>query len=278
MGWHLTARLPALTRRRFLALASAAAGAWLRPARAEPARAVAARPPAGREHVLLVGVPRFTRNGAKVPIRVEAAHPMEEGHHVTRVRVTNESDPVSHKGTFHFTPANGRVYLSFQARMHEGTSKVTATAACNVDGAWSASSPIEIPAGGGGCLADGPPELGRTRGDDVRPPVIRIPELVERGAIRRGELVHVQVKMRHPNRTGLAIRDGELVRESEPIHLDSLEVFYDSELVSHFAMTSALSDDPLITFTLVARRARLRVVVTNSLGRRFEAAEELRVA
>jgi sulfur-oxidizing protein SoxY len=271
-------RLPMLTRRSFLALASAAVGVWVRPAWAGPPSARGSPPACDRVDPLVLRVPRRTGNGAKVPIVVEAVHPMTEGHHVTRVRVTNESDPIAHKGTFHFTPANGRVYLAFQARMHEGASRVTAFADCSVGGAWSVSSPIEIPAGGGGCLAEGAPEIGRTRGDDVRPPVIRIPELVERGAIRRGELVHVQVKMRHPNRTGLAIRDGELVRESEPIHLDSLEVFYDSEPVSHFAMTSALSDDPLITFTLVARRGRLRIVVTNSRGQRFEATEELRAA
>jgi predicted secreted protein len=267
-----------LSRRGFLALAPAAVALWVRPARAGPALAAGPAPPCGLDAGLLLRVPRRTRNGAKVPIVVEAAHPMTAGHHVTRVRVTNESDPISHKGTFDFTPANGRVYLAFQARMHEGASLVSAAAECSAGAAFSAASPIEIPPGGGGCLGDGPPEIGRTRGDDVRPPVIRIPELIERGAIRRGELVHVQVKMRHPNRTGLAVRDGELVRESEPIHLDSLEAFYDGEPVCEFAMTSALSDDPLITFALLARRARLRVVVTNSRGQRFEATEELRVA
>jgi predicted secreted protein len=270
---------PALTRRSFLALAPAAAvGVWVRPALAGPAAASPRPTPCRGDPGLALRVPRLTRNGAKVPIVVQAAHPMAEGHHVTLVRVTNESDPISHKGTFHFTPANGRVYLAFQARMHEGASRVTAAAECSAGRAWTASSPVEIPSGGGGCLADGPPEIGRTRGDDVRPPVIRIPELVERGALRRGELVHVQVKLRHPNRTGLAIRDGELVRESEPFHLDSLEVFYDDEPVSRFATTSALSDDPLIAFALLARRGRLRVVVTNSRGERFEATEELRVA
>jgi hypothetical protein len=193
--------------------------------------------------------------------------------------VTNERDPISAKGTLHLTPACGRVHLAFQARMHQGLSSVTATAVCNLHGAFSASSPVEIPEGAGGCLSDGQPDVGRARGDDVAPPVIRIPELVERGTIRRGEIVHLQVKMRHPNRTGLAIRDGELVRESEPIHLDTVEVLQDDEPVCLFSATSALSDDPLISFALLVRRAgTVRVVVTNSLGQRFEATHELHVA
>jgi desulfoferrodoxin (superoxide reductase-like protein) len=224
-------------------------------------------------------VPRVTRNGAKVPIVVESALPAAPDHHVTTVRVTNPNDPISSKGTFHFTPANGRIYLGFQARMHEGASEVTATAECNLHGPFSATAPVEIPPGAGGCVTGGVPDVPRTQGDDVRGPTIRIAELVERGGIRRGELVHVQLKMRHPNRTGLAFRDGRFVAESDPLHLDAIEVFYDAEPVSRFVMTSALSDDPFITFGLLARRAGdLRVVVTNSRGQRFEATHALPVA
>ena len=44
-------------------------------------------------------------------------------------------------------------------------------------------------------------------------------------------------------------------------------------------MTSALSDDPFITFGLLARReGRAQVVVTNSRGQRFEATHEIRLA
>jgi predicted secreted protein len=276
-------RPPALSRRTFLALTSAAVGVWIRPAWAGPSGnhggAHAGASPADGDHTLQLRVPQRTRNGAKVPIVVESAHPMTPEHHVTRIRVTNENDPISAKGTFELTPANGRVYLAFQGRMHEGASEVTATAECNLHGTFSVSSPIEIPEGAGGCTGAGPPKIGRTPGDDIRGPDIRIAELVERGAIRAGELIHVQLKMRHPNRTGLVFRNGKFFQESEPIHLDAIDVFYDGEPVSHFAMTAALSDDPFVTFGLLARRDRtLRVVVTNNRGQRFEAERELRVA
>jgi hypothetical protein len=43
-------------------------------------------------------------------------------------------------------------------------------------------------------------------------------------------------------------------------------------------MTSALSDDPFITFTLLAsREAPITVAVTNCRGERFEATHELRL-
>jgi desulfoferrodoxin (superoxide reductase-like protein) len=193
------------------------------------------------------------------------------------VRVTNANDPISSKGTFRFTPANGRVYLAFQARMHEGSSEVSATMECNLHGTRSVTGPIEIPAGAGGCVATGPPAAGRTQGPDIHAPIIRIPALVERGSVRHDEFIHVQVKMRHPNRTGLVFRDGGFVQESEPLHLEELEVHYGGERVSRFEMTPALADDPFITFCLRARReGPLRIVVVNSRRQRFEASHEFR--
>lgn len=232
--------------------------------------------PFERQHVPVLQLPVVTTNGAKVPIVVEMTHPMTLDHYITSVHVVNERDPVPSKGVFHFTPVNGRVYLSFQARMDHGVSEVAVTAECNLHGLWSSSRSINIPEGAGGCAGKAPP-VGRTSGEEIRPPVIRIPELVKRGRIRPDEIIHVQVKLRHPNRTGLMVRDGKFVQESEPFFLKDLEVFYGAERVSRFVMTSALSDDPFITFSLRARREEpLRVLLMNNRGQRFEATHEIR--
>lgn len=88
--------------------------------------------------------------------------------------------------------------------------------------------------------------------------------------------MHAQVKIRHPNRTGLTFRDGQFVRESAPFHLRDLEVWYGGRRVSRFALTPALSDDPFITFALRAdREGPLEVRLTNSRGQKFEAAHEI---
>jgi sulfur-oxidizing protein SoxY len=275
-------RRAGLTRRRFLGLASAAVGLWIRPAQAGgPSERHGVRGPDSaleREHLPVLHVPRVTRNGAKVPILVELLHPMTPDHHITSVHVANDGDPIPSKGTFHLSPANGQVHLAFQARMHEGVSEVTATVECNRHGRWSARSVIEIPAGAGGCGGSAP-EAGRARGDDIAGPIIRIPELLGGGAVRPGDVIHPQVKMRHPNRTGLVLRDGRFEAESAPLYLEEMEVFYGGERVSRFAMTPALSDDPFITFALRLRpEGALRVVLTNSLGRVFEATQELRLS
>jgi sulfur-oxidizing protein SoxY len=103
-----------------------------------------------REHLPLLRLPEVTANGAKVPVLVEMDHPMTPDHFIRTVRVVNHRDPVPSKGTFELTPANGRVYLSFQARVHHGASSLTVTAECNRHGAWSASRSLVVPDDGGG--------------------------------------------------------------------------------------------------------------------------------
>jgi len=221
-------------------------------------------------------MPTFTRNGAHVPIVVELTDPMEPDHYISSLQILNEGDPIPAKGTFHLTPANGQAYLATQARMRSGTSSVTVIAECTRHGRSVARQSITIPEGAEGCAsaADGPD--GRTGHDDIPPPVIRIPEIVARGRIQRGEIVRVQLQVKHPSQTGLALRGGKYVQESDPFYLQTMEAFYGDQLVSRFEMTPAGSDNPFVTFKLRATEARrVRIVLTNNRGQRFEASEEV---
>jgi len=113
-------------------------------------------------------------------------------------------------------------------------------------------------------------------GAEIHPPEIRIAELVQHGRIRRGELIHPQLKIRHPNRTGLAESNGSFVQASEPLYLQQMEVWFGGERVSRFELTPALSDDPFITFALLAsREGPLEVRLVNNRGQRFETVQEI---
>ena len=97
------------------------------------------------------------------------------------------------------------------------------------------------------------------------------------GRIRRHEIIHAQVKIQHPNRTGLSFHDGTWIQTSAPFYLQEMEVHYGGQRVNRFEMTPALSDDPLITFALRAwTEGPLRVVLVNNLGERFDATREIR--
>jgi len=278
-------RPPGLSRRRFLGLSGTAVGLWggIRGAwggsggRRLSVDDPSLLPPFERLHFPVLRLPVVTTNGDKVPIAVEMTHPMEPGHYVTSVHVVNERDPVPSKGVFHFSPGNGQVYLSYQARLDHGRSDVLVMAECNLHGRWSSTQSVTIPDGKGGCAAAPPP--GRTAGAEILPPRIRIPQLVKHGRIRRDEIIDVQLVIRHPNRTGLAVRNGKFVQEAEPFYLREMEAFFGAERVSRFATTSALSDDPFITFRLRAmREGLLRVLLTNSRGQQFEATHHVRLS
>lgn len=266
---------PVVSRRGFLSLATAAAGLLAAPT---ALRAQGARPLAlealGRPRLRL---PASTSNGARVPVTVEVPRPMEPDHGATVLEVVNPRDPIAGKGVFHFTPANGRAWVAFQARFDEGASTVVATAQCSRHGRFSATAPLVITPGGGGCAGGHPATVSGL--DEIQPPVIRIPKLVAEGTLQAGELIQVQVKTRHPNRTGLIVRDGQFVAASEPFHLNGLDVVYGDEPVSRFVLTAALSDNPLISFLLRPwREGLVRVTLTNTRGQRFEAVHSLRFA
>jgi len=270
-----------LSRRGFLGLTSTAAGLFIRGAWAgSPDRRLldgdpALLSPIEREHLPLLRLPEKTRNGAKVPVIVEMSHPMTPEHYISSIEVVNDTDPIPSKGMFRFTPANGAVYVAFQARMDDGDSEVTVTAECNRHGRWQARRRISIPEDAGGCTGT-PPPWGRTSGAEIHPPEIRIAELVQRGGIRRGELIHPQLKIRPPNRTGLAETNGSFVKVSEPLYLQEMEVWFGGERVSRFELTPALSDDPFITFALLAsREGPLEVRLLNNRRQRFGTSHEI---
>jgi sulfur-oxidizing protein SoxY len=273
-----------LSRRGFLGWAAASSmGVWARNAWPAPpaARLLAGDParlsPFERQHLPVLTLPERAGNGAKVPLVVEMSHPMTPEHHVTRVEVSNPTDPIASKGVFHFTPDNGRVYLAWQARLGEGIAEVLVTAECNRHGRWSSRRAVEVSPTAGPCGLV-PASAERPGGEDVRAPVLRIPELVERGRLRRGEAIRVQVKMRHPSRAGTASPRGE-EPETGPLYLRDLVVDYCGQRVSRFALTPALSDDPFITFGLLARQeGPVAVRLVNNRGQRFEASHQIHLS
>jgi sulfur-oxidizing protein SoxY len=220
-------------------------------------------------------LPAMTRNGSHVPVVVKMNHPMEPDHYIRRVQFLNESDPIPSKGIFRPTPANGEVYFAFQARMHSGTSTVLAIAECNVRGTWTARHRITIPDGQGGCATADPAKQAAVK-EEIRPPVIRIPEQVRRGRLVKGEMAEVQVKFKHPSKTGLAYENRKFVQIEEPLYLTSMQVFYGERLVSRYEMTAGLSDNPYLKFKLKFTEEKpIRVVFTNSTGRQFSAITEV---
>lgn len=233
--------------------------------------------PLEQANPLTLTVPSRLSDGAHVPLVVEMRHPMETDHYIKTIEILNETDPIPSKGIFHLSPANGRPYFSVQARMNSGTSTVLAVAECTRHGRWTAKQSITIAESGGGCGTAAEAEDHESSNDAIGQPAIRIPELIERGAIRRNEIIRVQMKLKHPSRTGLTLQDGRFVQTTDPFYPREMKVLYGDRLVSRYEMTPAVSDNPLVTFTVRAsEESTIRIVVTNSRGQQFETTHEIR--
>ena len=96
--------------------------------------------------------------------------------------------------------------------------------------------------------------------------------------IRKGEIIRVQVKIRHPIRTGLRLMpDGTFIRGREPFYIRLVEIFYGKELVSKFEPNSTTSDDPLYGFNLRAtKEAPVRIVFTNHKDEQSEVSKTIK--
>ncbi len=153
---------------------------------------------------------------------------------------------------------------------------VSSVSVMNERDRWHRTRSITIPEGGGGCAGTAPPP-GRTGPDEIGPPTIRIPQLIAEGSIGPHQTIDIQIKTKHPSRTGLAVREGKFVQAGDPLYLSQMDVFYGDQPISRFTLTSALSDNPWIAFRLRAPgEDLLRVVLANNRGQRFEAVHPIR--
>lgn len=229
-------------------------------------------------HHAEISMPHLAQDGRNIPIVMSMQHPMTPEHHIRSLGVYVFEDPVVTKAIFHFTPASGRAALSLQARLNAGTPRVFAVAECTQHGAWASSRRIQVAEGGCHTIGFRPKELEEPASTIDRPRIV-VPEQV-----RRGDIIEVRVKAKHPSRTGLRILpDGIHFERAEPaFFLRSLEVFYGRHWlrprrVAWMEMSSVLSDDPLLVFPGRADQVGdLRVVFTNNRGSRLEAAAQVR--
>jgi hypothetical protein len=107
------------------------------------------------------------------------------------------------------------------------------------------------------------------------PARIRLPR-----RIVKGEVIRVQAKVRHPSRTGLRMIDEHRFApdpDNPAVYIRLLEIFYGEAKVAWYEMSSAISDDPIVTFPLKATsEAPVKGVFTSSEGKTYEASVPVR--
>jgi predicted secreted protein len=218
-------------------------------------------------HRLQIDLPVLADDPVAVPLQISVDHPMEPDHFIRSLEVSLETDPVGYKGKFFFTPANGRAWVAFHFRSGIG-GVVKVVGECTRHGRFTGAREVRVAEGGCTTAPD------RTARERLGNPMIRLPR-----SVRAGEVVEVRTKLDHNSYTGLAFRNGKFVRELPEFYVKQMLVFLDSEKISEFQMTSAVSPNPLIRFPLkVSGGVTLRVVFINNEGQRWEAAQAIQPA
>ncbi len=219
-----------------------------------------------REHTPRLDLPLLTEDPSAVPVTVWVEHPMEPDHYIRWIHVTLPTDPVPDKGTYGFTPLSGRAWVSFQMRSGAG-GVVRAEAEDTRHGRATATGEVRVAEGGCGVAPD---KVGR---DNPGNPVIRLPR-----AYRAGDVIEVRVRIDHASHTGLAFKNGKYVRERPAYYLTRMLATFEGRTVSDFKLTSAVSPNPLLRFTMrVPGPGTLRVLWTNSEGKSWEAGQPIKL-
>jgi predicted secreted protein len=218
-------------------------------------------------HQVKLDLPILAEDPTTVPVLVSVDHPMEPDHFIRSVEITLETDPVPHKGTFLFSPANGRARVAFQMRSGVG-GLVKATAECSKHGRFVGTKEVRVVEGG---CTTAPDKLAKGR---LGNPMLRLPR-----SITVGDVIEVRTKVDHNSDTGLTFKDGKFVRERPEFFVKELRLYFAGDLISEFRLTSAVSPNPLIRFPLkVTRSGALRVVFVNSEGQQWETTQFIRPA
>jgi len=212
-----------------------------------------------------IATPNLAEDPIAVPVRVSVEHPMEPGHFIESLDIVLATDPVPRKGTFRFTPANGRAEVAFPMRSGVG-GLLEVTATCSRHGRFVGTRELRV--AGDGCAVD----LETPAKNRARHPKLRVTDT----PWGRG-VVEVLARLDHESDTGLRSIGGKYVRVRPEFFLRQMRVYLGRRMVSDFRFTSALSPSPIIRFPLkITGEQRLRVVFLNSEGRQWEATQLIR--
>jgi predicted secreted protein len=191
-----------------------------------------------RDHRPNLDTPHLAENPTAAPVRVSVDHPMEPGHFIESLAIVLQTDPVPHKGTYRFTPANGRAQVSFPMRSGVGGS-LKAIAMCTRHGRFVGTREVRV--AGDGCASD-PDVIAKQQPGNPRLRVV--------GPVRVGGVIEVLAKIDHDSDTGLRLKDGKYVRFRPEFFVKEMRAYLGGRRVSEFRFTSALSPNPIIRFPL----------------------------
>ena len=199
----------------------------------------------GAEQTILeLKAPLLAEDASFVPISVRTKIPQTDDLYIKKIHIFVDKNPIPLVGAFEFTPDSGKADLAMRIRV-DAHNYVRAIAELNTGELYMTKSFVKAK---GACSAPPPPGseeskrlLGKMRMKVVGDLVLGKPNLM-------------QLKIRHPNITGMApLKIGSRIRP--PAHfVDTIEITYNGKLIVKASLTFSVSMDPAFRFYFVPEK------------------------
>ena len=199
--------------------------------------------------VVDVKAPFRSEDPAVVPVSIHSKIPQTAERYIKKLHVYLDKNPLPLVGIFEFTPESGKADLAMRIRVDDNTYFRVITEMNNGDLLMSKSFIRSL----GGCSEP----LGASVDESLkRMGKMKINTV---GAVALGEANLMQLKISHPNITGLGASQRTGVKPP-PHFLKELIVSYDGKLVMKANLTFAISQDPSFRFYFLPEKEADMVV------------------
>ncbi len=199
--------------------------------------------------VIELEVPFRSEDPSVVPISIHSKIPQTADRHIKKLHIYLDKNPLPLVGIFEFTLESGRADLAMRIRVDSDTYFRVITEMNNGDLLMSKSFIRSL----GGCSEP----LGASVDESLR----RMGKIKMNtvGNLALGEANLMQIKISHPNITGLGASQRTGVKPP-PHFLKEFKVSYDDKMVMKANLTFAISQDPSFRFFFIPEKEADMVV------------------
>ena len=199
--------------------------------------------------VVEVKAPYRSEDASVVPVSIHSKIPQTAERYIKKLHVYLDNNPLPLVGVFEFTPESGKADLAMRIRVDDNTYFRVVTEMNNGDLLMSKSFIRSL----GGCsepigasVEESLKRMGKMKMNTV-------------GDVALGEANLMQLKISHPNITGLGANVKTGVKPP-PHFIKELKISYDGKMVMKANLTFAISQDPSFRFFFLPEKEADMVV------------------
>ncbi|HIF51684.1 MAG TPA: quinoprotein dehydrogenase-associated SoxYZ-like carrier [Thiotrichaceae bacterium] len=202
------------------------------------------------QDIIELKAPYTAEDASLVPISLHTKIKQTKERYIKKVHIFVDMNPLPLAGIFEFTQDSGKADIAMRIRV-DTFAYVRAVAELNTGELYMSKSFVRAK---GACSAPPPPGAAESR------KLLGKMKMKVVGDLIMGEPNLMQVKVRHPNVTGLApLKIGSRIIPP-PWFVDTLEVTYNGKLIVKAYLTFTVSMDPALRFYFVPEKEGVMTV------------------